>query len=202
MYANDLESHGGVVFDSGYERFLGKTADRYDNKRYISNIAKWLEQSNKSSLKQNILVCTVSNDNVQEAGLLNKHVVSDLEAKGFKVKLIGRQEASELTERVLGEYSQLWMIFKGSSALYPLSDSELNSIAKFTDEGKGMLIVTGVSHPDVEGMTEANRIASRFGVKFSGFVDNKQEIPVSIASNLFNNAAEILGRLLKIVHKA
>ncbi len=201
-YANDLESHGGVVFDSGYERFLSRSADRYDNMKYIGNIAKWIEQNNKTSVKQNILICNASTDNARNAGLLNKRVESDLSAKGFKVRIIGRKEVPELTGRILADYSQLWLFYDETSVKIPMSDGELNAIAKFTDEGKGMLIVAGAFPHDVGEITEANRLASRYGVTFSGFVDNKKELPVAIASNLFNNASEILGRLLKIVHKA
>jgi hypothetical protein len=49
---------------------------------------------------------------------------------------------------------------------------------------------------------EANRIASLFGVTFSGITTDDEKLHVSVASNLVNRASELLGQALKIVKKA
>ena len=48
----------------------------------------------------------------------------------------------------------------------------------------------------------ANRIAARFGARFAGVVENQQEIPVAIGATFFSSAAELIGRVLKVVNKA
>jgi hypothetical protein len=47
-----------------------------------------------------------------------------------------------------------------------------------------------------------NQLSSRYGVKFSDSADNGPRIFVGMSSQLFTSASELLGRFLKIVHKA
>ncbi|HYQ47914.1 MAG TPA: permease, partial [Thermodesulfovibrionales bacterium] len=44
-YNNALEGQGGIVFDTGLDRFLGAPADRNDDRTYMQNIAEWLGQN-------------------------------------------------------------------------------------------------------------------------------------------------------------
>ena len=47
-----------------------------------------------------------------------------------------------------------------------------------------------------------NLLSSRYGVRFSGSADSEPRISVGMTSQLFTSASELLGRFLKIVHKA
>ncbi|MRR38139.1 hypothetical protein EG829_26520, partial [bacterium] len=53
-----------------------------------------------------------------------------------------------------------------------------------------------------ENLRGANLLASRYGVTFSGVVDNGPEVRVSTASTVLNRTAEWLGSVLKLVKKA
>lgn len=201
-YSNALERQGGIVFDSGCERFLCSSADRYDNRKYIGNIAKWLDDNNSSSANRNILVYNVAGGDGSEPIFLNRNVLADLEKKGFNVKVTDRRKVPEITGRLLNDYSQIWLFFGESGTKQSLTIAELNTISKSTGDGKSMLIVAGKHQAEPDDNTGINALSSRYGVRFSGFVENREELPVEIASNLFNRTSEILGKILKIVHKA
>jgi hypothetical protein len=48
-------------------------------------------------------------------------------------------------------------------------------------------------------MTSANRVSSRFGVTFSGTVENGEELTVSTLSNFFNRVSGILEKMYRFV---
>jgi uncharacterized membrane protein YraQ (UPF0718 family) len=199
---NDLEGQGGVVFDSGFTRFLNGSADKYDNLRYIGNIAQWLEQNNTSSARKSILIYSTLHTPGPAVDAFSRSAVELLGKKGFTVRTTDRKETPEISAGLLGEYGQLWMFFGESASGKYLSDAELQTISQFTGDGKGMLIVAG-KHRDGDGdLSAANRLSSRYGVLFSGSVENGEEIPAATASYFFSRAARILGSILKIVHKA
>jgi uncharacterized membrane protein YraQ (UPF0718 family) len=201
-YNNDIEGEGGIVFDSGFERFLNASADKYDNREYIRNIAEWLEENNGSSVKKSILIY----DTFDKSGLdkfnFSSPALEVIEKKGFKIKITDRRETSEISEQLLGKYSQLWIFFGESGSEHFFSPGELETIFSFTEEGKSMLIVAG-GHPDgVKDLTVVNQLSSRYGVTFSGFVENKEELPATTASYFLNRMSGTLGKILKFVHKA
>jgi uncharacterized membrane protein YraQ (UPF0718 family) len=201
-YTNDLEGQGGIVFDSGFERFLNDSADKYDNQKYINNIATWLEQNNNSSVKRSILIYDTFYKSGLDKNTFSKNAFALLKKKGFEVRITDRLENHEVSERLLGGYSQLWIFFGESGSEHCFSNAELETISRFTGDGKSMLIVAG-KHPDgVKDLTAANQLSSRYGVIFSGFVENKEELPASTASYFLNRMSETLGRILKFMHKA
>jgi hypothetical protein len=53
-YNNSVDGHGGIVFDSGGDRFMEGLADKHDNRKYLENIAAWLEENNVSGSRRNI----------------------------------------------------------------------------------------------------------------------------------------------------
>jgi len=201
-YINDLEGQGAVVFDAGFGRFLNNSADRYDNLKYINNIADWLEDNSSSSAQKSILIY----DTFAESGL-DKHAFSKkalalLNEKGFSVRITDRRETPEVSERLLEDFSQCWIFAGESGPDHDLTAAELEVISKFNGGGKSMLIVAGKHQEGTNDLTVVNRLSSRYGVLFSGFVDNKDELPASTASQFFNRTSEALGRILKLVHKA
>lgn len=190
-FRNDLESRGGVVFDSGYGRFAGESAERYDNRRYILNIAGWLEENGRSPAGSKILVY----DTTGAAKLMGAGILSDLSKRGFKLSLTGRGDAPQITDKLLSGYGQLWLFGEGASRL---TDAEVEAVSRFSSEGKGMLIVAGTG----QGEAGVNRVSSRYGVYFDGSAEHLPELRIDLATSLFKGSSEILGKFLKLVHKA
>lgn len=201
-YNNDLEGQGGIVFDSGFERFLNGSADKYDNRKYINNIAEWLEENNNSPLRRSILIYDTFTKSGLDKNTFGKNLLTALDKKGFNVRITDRQETPVVSKRLLGEYGQLWILFGESGQGRYFSDAELEAISGFTGDGKGMLIVAGKHRGGTNDLTAANQLSSRYGVLFSGFVENKDELPASTASHFLNRTSETLREILKFVHKA
>lgn len=200
-YNNALEGQGGIVFDAGFNRYLNASADKYDNKQYMRNVVEWLEQ-NSSSTERIVLIYDISGNAGSDRNLFSKNAASVLEEKGFKVKITNRHETPVVSERLLKEYGQFWLFFGEPEPGNIFSAAELADISRFTGEGKSMLIVAGKHQEGTNDLTAVNRLSSRYGVIFSGFVDNKDELPASTASHFFNRTSEVLGRILKLAHKA
>ena len=201
-YRNDLEGQGAVVFDAGFGRFLNNSADRYDNLKYINNIAEWLEDNSSSSAKKSILIYDTFAKSGLDKNAFSKNALALLNKKGFSVRVTDRRETPEVSERLLEDFSQCW-IFNGESGPgHDLTAAELEVFSRFSGGGNGMLIVAGRHQEGTNDLTAVNRLASRYGVLFSGFADNKDELPASTASHFFNRTSKALGRILKLVHKA
>jgi hypothetical protein len=201
-YTNDLGGQGGVVFDAGFGRFLDKSVERLDNCKYVTNVADWLEQSKTAPAEKSILIY----DTFQGSGFggdeFSKGVPALLKKEGFKVRATDRREIPEITEAVLSGHSQLWIFFGESDGDRRFSGTELETIARFSENGMSMLIVAGKHRDGKNSLSEPNKLASRYGISFSGFAEHEEELPATTASYFFHRAAGILGKILKIVHKA
>jgi uncharacterized membrane protein YraQ (UPF0718 family) len=195
-YSNDLEGHGFVVFDADGKRFSANALERYDNDRYVTNIADWLEQGNSSSVKEQILVYALSRDSSRARMGMNRSALVGLEQKGFKVVF-----SDKLTGQQLESSSQVWVLFGDAEADKTLSNKDMELLSRFVGAGKGMLVVAGASSGRND-MTQLNGLASKFGVLFEGSVENGSEIRVSTASHIFSEASDFLGKILKQLHKA
>lgn len=201
-YTNDLEGQGGVVFDAGFQRFRNGPADKYDNRTYIGNIAAWLEQNNTSSVKNSILIYDTYHKSGLDKKAFSGNALAALEKNGFRVTITERGETPEISGGLLSDYGQLWIIFGESGSVPVFSGPELEMISQFSGAGKSMLIVAG-KHRDAGGdMAAANQLSFRYGVVFSGSVENREELSAGTASYFFDRASRVLGRVLKIVHKA
>lgn len=200
-YNNDLEGLGAIVFDTSPGRFIGATADRFDNRKYMANIAGWLDQSSNTPARKNILVYNLAESFDERTSLFQAGVTAaELEKKGFTVKMIGRNDTPRITERLLNECGQLWLFF-GSSGVNGLNDNELALITDYNAKGKATLIVPADPRSGGDSLQEANRLSSRYGVRFFGIVNNREELSVFPASNLLDHASELLSRVLKMVRK-
>ena len=195
---NDLEGQGGVVFDGGRERFLERSAGLYDNSAYVGNIARWLEDNGSSAEGRQILIYTLHD----ELPYLGRGVLDRLAREGYSVGVLTRRTAPQLSEPMLDRAGQLWVFCGGAGPESRLTAAELERVSRFVAGGKGLLVVAGQSPGGTDDLSGANGLATRFGVEFAGVADQGRELPVSVASNLFNRSAELLGRLLKLVHKA
>ncbi|GAM11306.1 hypothetical protein OR1_03618 [Geobacter sp. OR-1] len=195
-FRNELDGQGGVVFDAGYERFWAGAADMHDNRRYVANVARWLQDSGNAQANTGILIYDASSGTNE---ILSRNTIAELTQAGFKVKIVRKTESPKITAAFLADYGQLWLLFGGESSL---TDAEIKTVTQFNGDGKGMLVIAGAAAPVSGSLTGVNRLSSRYGVSFSGVNDNNGELSVGMSSRLFANASEVLGRFLKIVHKA
>ncbi|MDA8171188.1 MAG: permease [Nitrospiraceae bacterium] len=192
-----LDGKGNMVFDSGPGRFRFE-AGNPDNERYVENIADWLEAGSPGEDKD-ILVYDAS------AGGLGKDIgryAAILAKKGFHIKITDRKETPRISGGLLERYGELW-VFAGSHAPGgAFSADELSAISGFVGEGKGMLVVPAGTGTGAADLSAANAISSRFGVKFSGAVRNRRELPVSTSFYFLNRMAGLFRSVLEITHKA
>jgi hypothetical protein len=201
-YDNDLDGQGGVVFDADRGRFLDSPADRYDNRRYAVNVAEWLEQNNTSSAREHILVYDAARGTGAPAAALNGNLLAELQQKGYKVDLADRVNTPKLSRGLLDRYSQVWLFFGSSGEGETLTPGELDAISGVVDNGKSLLLVAGSPPSGTDGLAVTNRLASHYGVHFIGQAENPGEIRATVVSHLFYRASEVLGMILKQMHKA
>lgn len=194
-YTNDVEGHGAIVFDASPSRFNSAFENSYDNRKYIQNIAGWLEQSVNSQPQKRILIYTFAGK-----APLGETVLAELAKEGYTVTRHSRGTTPRISERLLADNSQLWLFFDGESA-NGLSEAELKLISEHNARSKGTLVVASPLRGAAAGQP-VNQLSSRYGINFSESVESGQKLEVSVASNLFNGASELLGSLLKIVNKA
>jgi uncharacterized membrane protein YraQ (UPF0718 family) len=197
LYDNYIDGGGGVVLDAGFDRFRRGSAHRYDNGKYINNIALWLEERGSSPASGNILVYNT----FYKSGLDNSFFIGNGELSGgedgaFQVRITDRKETPQVSDELLQGFSQLWIIFGEASSDCCFSDAEIERINRFTERGGGLLVVAG--HHGKE-RTGANGISSRYGVVFSGSVENREELHVSKLYNLFSRLSESLRRFYSFV---
>jgi uncharacterized membrane protein YraQ (UPF0718 family) len=196
-----VDGKGNIVFDSGTSRFepLG-----YDNKKYVENIADWLDQENTGTGK-NILVYDASVGGHNKKAGLDKDTmgwyIPMLAKKGFKLRITDRKETPNISDSLLANYSELWIFTGDLGTGNGFSKNELSSISGFVGEGRGMLIVPSRPGSGTD-LSAANEISSRFGVRYSGVVENRSELPVSTSFYFLNRMAGIFGSVLKFTHKA
>ncbi|MBC7961912.1 MAG: permease [Steroidobacteraceae bacterium] len=194
-YTNDVDGHGAIVFDASPARFSTAFENSYDNRKYILNIAGWLEQSVNSQPQKRILIYTLTDKTP-----LGDTVLAELAKEGYTVKEASRIDTPKITERLLSEYSQLWLFFDGRRT-NGLSEDELQLISNHNSKSKGTLVVASPL-PGTAAGQPANQLSARYGISFSGSMENEQKLKVSVASNIFNSASELLGAFLKKVNKA
>jgi uncharacterized membrane protein YraQ (UPF0718 family) len=200
-YSNDVDSHGGMVFDAGFARFARAASSIKDDSRYVANVADWLEQANLSQEKGKILLYLVAGTGTASNDML-KGVASVLRHAKFAVTVANRRDMPQMTERIIAEHGQIWLFVAGSDPSQHFSAQETDILTKAVKSGKSMMVALDPVNSATIDTTAANQIANHFGVRFSGFVDNGQEIPIAIGASFFASAAEMLGKVLKVVNKA
>ena len=200
-YYNADAGYGGVVFDAGGAKFMEDGAGKFDNEKYIRNVAAWIEDQSFSISSRNILVYIQSNDPGKPHNSFSQKVLDSLREKDdFSVSVTNRKDTPEISEDLLLQYSQVW-IFSGmdKSADTLLSDNELEIITQYNQSGSGLLIGVGQQGDSAEGLDDINRLAKEFGVTFSGSVENSDELQVSKFVGIFSVVPEILGKYYKMI---
>ncbi len=188
-----VDGQGNVVFDSGAGRFRS-AAPGYDSGRYIENIAGWLEEGNPVRNK-NILVYDASGGGF---GADIGRYAPVLAKKGFRITVTDREKTPRISGSLLQNFGELWIFAGRPGPGGVFSGDELSAISGFVGEGNGMLVVPSAGTDP----SAANDISSRFGVRFSGAVDNRPELPVSTSFYFLNRMAGIFRGVLKLTHKA
>jgi len=201
-YSNDLAGQGGVVFDAGFGRFAAAVAGAEDDRRYVANIGSWLEQSGTSPSAGKILVYAVAGAENNDVTAITEGVSALLQGAKFSATFSNRTVAPQLTDKLLADVGQLWLLFPESGDKGVLTEDEMKLLSGFSERGNGMLLSTGNRQTPPDKNASVNLLASRYGVQFSGSADNGSRISVGMASQMFTSASELLGRFLKIVHKA
>lgn len=201
-YSNDLASHGGIVFDAGFNRFAAAAAGMEDDRRYVANIADWLQQNSGSPVNNKIFIYTVASGDNKNAVEFGEGITNLLQHTHFSVTRSDRTKAPKLTDLMLADVGQLWLFFPDSNGDGGLSESEVKLISRYNERGNGMLVSPGNRKADANGFASVNLLTSHYGVSFSGDTTNNPRISIGIAAQIFSSASEMLGKLLKIVHKA
>jgi hypothetical protein len=93
-------------------------------------------------------------------------------------------------------------LFPESGDKGTLTENEIKLVAKFNEQGNGMLISLGNRQTNPAENLPVNQLSSRYGVNFYGSAVSEARISIGMASQLFSSASELLGRFLKIMHKA
>ena len=152
---------------------------------------------------RNILVYIQSNDPGKPHNSFSQKVLERLREKDdFSVSVTNRKETPEISPDLLEPYSQIW-IFSGmdESAGTFLSENELETITKYTQSGRGLLIGVGQQGDPAESLVGINRLAQEFGVTFSGSVENSDELQVSKFVDIFDRIQKILGKYYLMLAK-
>ena len=197
-YTNDVEGHGGVLFDAGFGRLAAAAAGTSDDHRYVQNGAAWLEQAASSAPGKNIRLHLLSGKVAAAQRTMAEAVATSLRAGGYTVTVSDKSSVPHLTEKNLENTGQLWLLFPESALPGEMSAREVEEISGYHQRGNALLIAVEGGM----GAASANALATRLGVTFSGNTASPSRIPVGMASNLFTSASELLGRFLKIVNKA
>lgn len=201
-YTNDVASQGGVVFDAGFDRFAAAAKGMEDDRRYVANIADWLQQNSASSASQKILIYTVASRDNRNVPAFSEGLANLLQRAQFGVIRSDRSQAPRLTDQMLMDVGQLWLFFPDSNGEGRLSEAEMKLIFHYNERGNGMLVSLENSKTNANRLTSVNLLTSRYGVHFSGETTNTPRISIGIAAQMFSSASEMLGKFLKIVHKA
>lgn len=200
-YSNDVASHGGIVFDAGFDRFTAAAKGMEDDRRYVANIAEWLQQSSGSASRK-VLIYTVTSGEDKAAVAVGEGISSLLQHSNFTVTRLDRSQAPKLTDLMLKDVGQLWLFFPDSGGEKHLSEGEMKLISHYNERGNGMMVSLENNTANTAGLASVNLLTSRYGVNFSGVAENSPRISIGIAAQILSSASEILGRVLKVVHKA
>lgn len=190
-YTTILGDEGGVVFDAGLARFTAGGNAAENNRRYINNIAAWLEENSSREDRGSILLYDFSGG--QKSRLVPSLQGDRLADLDFTYT--DRTTAPAISARLLEKKSQLWLIVGKGNVL---TNDEQQAIIAFNRSGGALLLVAG----DPADTAAINSLSSHFGVSFYGSYDAGNKIPVAVAAPMFYRAAELIGKLLQLTHKA
>jgi hypothetical protein len=158
------------------------------------NVATWLEGHNNSLNSNTVLIYNTFSQSGRDNSEFTQLVSLLKRSKnGFSAEITDRRETPEITDALLENYSQLWIILGETGSTCCFSDQELERIVRFNSDGSSMLIASESGQYGMErDWTAQNMLPSRFGVTFSGHVDHPQELRISSSSYFFRRVADML----------
>jgi uncharacterized membrane protein YraQ (UPF0718 family) len=199
----EIDSRGGVLFDSGFERFVGADGPKPGNRTYIRNAAEWLELNNRSATKGSILLYETRSDIGKTMPGAAAGIEKSLLNSGYSLQRVQRTTSPVLTAELLNKYGQIWLLIADDRERGTVfSDQECAAIRTYSEQGHSILLSVENRAGSDASLNTANSLASAFGVSFSGAVDSGAELPVSLASGFLSQASVIIGSVLKIFNKA
>jgi uncharacterized membrane protein YraQ (UPF0718 family) len=198
-FLDETAARGAVAFDAGPSRLFSETAIRYDNAVYAGNVAAWLEENNPDVPKSRILFYRMGS---RAGATIPESVLNALRAKGFTVLAADRQQTPHLSDGLLADFSQVWILFEDGSANSSMSPTELDVVARFINQGRGMLLSVNPGQTGSRGYTAVNMVASRYGVQFAGINMHEEKLRAGKAPAFLLRASAALGRFLKFTRKA
>lgn len=201
-YTNDLAGHGSIVFDAGGERFAAAANGMESDRRYVANIAAWLEQNNSSPVSKNVLIYKVGDSENKDVTRIIEGVTEVLRKAKFSVTISDRAQSAELDKKSIADIGQLWLFITESGDKIKLTENEMKLVADYNERGNSMLISPVSGAENLQKNSSVNLLSSRYGVQFAGTADNAPRISVGMSSQFFATASEFLGKYLKMVHKA
>ncbi|MDD2364842.1 MAG: permease [Desulfuromonadaceae bacterium] len=200
-YSDELANNGSIVFDAALGRFSAAAAGVKDDRHYVTNIATWLEQNSSSPDGRKIIIYTIGASG-GDSSTVSAGVADVLRQAKFDVTLVDRNSSKVITNDLLTDSGQLWLLFGESARNGQLTENEIKLVSSFNGRGNGMLIAADSRGGAFSRDSSINQLTLQYGVEFSGSTENKPRISVGMTSQLFTTASILLGKFLKIVHKA
>ncbi len=190
MY-NDIEGGSGLVFESSLVRFRNESFGKENNDKYIANLANWLEDTTSRNVHKKILVYNTYTDSGYGLSEFDSNIPKVL-GGGYKITLIDRSTTPQLTLKTLQNYSQVWIINGGRHSQGVFGEQEIWDLQDYREIGGAILIAAGADSANASFAKDANQIAGKFGVVFSGSKRGVDVLPVSYTGSFFEAIANRL----------
>lgn len=150
--------------------------------------------------KGNILVySTTSTEGLYDKTFFDNDLTTILTNSGYSVTITDRITKPQITNSLLEDYDELWFLSSYPSLVAQLSQSEIDIILNFRNQGNGLLIMADHTASDQDYSDDANQISIPLGVTFYGTTDHgPNSAPIEPTFNsypLFANVNIIAGDL-------
>lgn len=123
--------------------------------------------------KGNILVYTTGG--LYGKSYFDNNLPTILENHGYSVTVTDRNEIPVITDGLLSNYDELWILSTNSLSNGCFSTDEINRILNFKEEGNGLLIMADQVEPPHDYAKDANQISIPLGVTFFGLTNHGPE---------------------------
>jgi hypothetical protein len=179
---SDQVTGGRIVFDTTFVRFYGMSGwnNVPGHKQYVRNLSSWLQHGQDGS--QNILFYNTYRGYGYSNSYFQANAPVVLRANGDTVTVTTRTATPVLTEALLSEYDQLWIINGQANSSGTFSAAELDAVAAFLNDGHGVLLISDhANRPgwDKTWATDVGQVAGLFGVSYQGYINRYYPMTVS-----------------------
>ncbi|MFQ5645976.1 MAG: hypothetical protein ACE5GM_03520, partial [bacterium] len=187
VYDNYISGETGIVFDAGFARISNRNKDSREARKYIVNIANWLNSTSDSEIK-NILVYNTYTQSGHQNSEFEQTVSAALKNAGYTYKFIERKDAPQITNDLLDGFSQVWII-SGEGKNTNISRDEVEIIKDYHDlDSNAVAIFAGPNEGAGRDFTkDANLFTQKYNLSFKGSVEHEPLFNVSIYHTFFQN---------------